>query len=171
VRAGRLTAPIDFVLSGGPRSWWPDVRQVDWLCVPRPGWLLGVSWRVGPSRAFPAGHCPSATRTSFVTSALDEPAAAGLRPAPVSPGTRPARCSKPRLPGPTFIARRRGPSTLSGRPPDARDNPLRKVNTQPSGNRIHQAYHRLGAADEPGRLSGWPAQIIHYRVHRQRDSA
>ena len=38
------------------------------LCVSRPGWLLGVSWRVRPSRARPARQCPSATLTSFVVS-------------------------------------------------------------------------------------------------------
>jgi hypothetical protein len=58
-----------------------DARQIDRLCVPRQGWLLGVSWRVGPSRAFPARQCPSATRTSFVASGsnpkLRAPSASG----------------------------------------------------------------------------------------------
>jgi hypothetical protein len=48
-------------------------RQIDRLCVPRPGWLLSVSWRAGRSRAFPARQCSSATRTSFVASGSDEP--------------------------------------------------------------------------------------------------
>ena len=53
--------------AGGPTCG----RSTGYAC--RLGWLLGVSWRVGPSRAFAARHCPSATRTSFATSASDEP--------------------------------------------------------------------------------------------------
>ena len=58
-------------------------RQIGRLCLPRPGWLLGVSWRVGLSRAF--RQFPSATRTSFVAPGSGEPGRAcrdGRQPRP-----------------------------------------------------------------------------------------
>src|SRR5271169_652200 len=74
-------------------------------------------------------------------------------------------------PGPAETGEARPDAASATIRPSPTSRPVRHVmSPSAKGRAKHCAANvpdrRLGAVDEPGRLSGWPARIIHYRVHR-----